>query len=127
MTSSVEIDTVELFCFVFFSLEGDPGSYSLNLSPSQETVLRDTIGRLTSLYLSKMLKPSKRNIKVSLASAISSIGETMIKIFPRNILRQTFNFFNREMGIFSSLGNILVLAPQQRTGRYNDEFELSIL
>ena len=55
MTSSVKIDTAELFSL--FSLEGNLRSYSLNLSSPLETVLPETEGRQTSLYPSEIFQP----------------------------------------------------------------------
>ena len=64
-------------------------------------------GWRTDFIFIKNPKPCKRNVKVSLASVIFSTDEAMIKISSRNIIRRTFSFLNREMGIFSSFINYL--------------------
>ena len=61
MTSSVEIDSAELYDL--FSLERDPESYSLNLSPSLGIVLLGTVGELVILYLSKIPSLAKGILK----------------------------------------------------------------
>ena len=64
MTSSVEIDSAELYDL--FSLERDPESYSLNLSPSLGIVLLGTVGELVILYLSKIPSLAKGILKYPL-------------------------------------------------------------
>ena len=64
MTSSVEIDSAELYDL--FSLERDPESYSLNLSPSLGIVLLGMVGELVILYLSKIPSLAKGILKYSL-------------------------------------------------------------
>ena len=81
MTSSVKIDTAELFSL---------------FTPKE--------GRLLYI-LQKSFNLCERNMKVSLASVTSSVDEVMSKISSRNIIRRTFSFPKRGIRIFSSFAD----------------------